>query len=760
MNVEQIMSTLTSDEKIKLLSGKNVWQTVDYPDKGIPSIFMADGPCGLRKQDVGGDHLGIIDSVSATALVSGGCLAATWSRECAEKQGSILGEEAAAENVDVLLAPAMNIVRSPLCGRNFEYFSEDPYLTGEIACGYTHGVQATGVGACAKHYAANNQETEREFINAIIDERTMREIYLPAFEKVIKQEKPQAIMSALNQINGEYGAEHKKLLTDILRNEWGFDGYTVSDWFGIVHYDLAVKAGMDLEMPYSEGVGAEKLKKALISENITEKDIDRCCLHILNAVKSCTERKKARKPAVKSEMLKRHHILSREIATEGIVMLKNEDNILPLKKSEKVAIIGLYAKDPRITLDGSARVIKTDLDVPIDFISKLCKGNCEWAQGYTDSDCANADDKLENEAIALAGRSDKVVFFMGQPEGMESEGHDRKNLYLPKNQEHLLEKLYEANNSIVVVLLNASAVVMPWVGKVKGIFECFLAGQGFGSAVADLLYGVKSPSGKLPVSFTKNLEDTSAYLNFPGNSVDVRYNEGVFVGYRYYDLKHTDLLFPFGFGLSYTTFQYYGLEIEKEIFGADDVEISLSLTIENTGDVAGAEVAELYIGGFDYISKRPLKELKGFEKVFLRPKEKKEIRFTLTKRDFAFYCEEYGDWYVPKGKYKIMVGASSKDIRLKKDIEVFPEKQHLPLLTGWSKIGDLRATPKGEEVYRAIKKRLLSDMSNDTVFCKKSEVTDDNKVEAMALRFINLITNGRIDNDELLSWIAEVNKER
>lgn len=361
MWAEEKLGQLTLEEKIRLLSGKDTWQTVDYPEKGIPAITLADGPCGLRKQEGEGDHLGIHDSIPATATVSGGCLAATWNPECARKNGQILGEEAANAGVDVLLAPALNLVRSPLCGRNFEYLSEDPYLTGEIASGFAEGIQSAGVGCCLKHFAGNNQETEREYINALIDERTLRELYLPGFETAVKKANPMSVMTALNQINGEYGAENKRLLTDILREEWGFEGFTVSDWFGIVHPAKAVEAGMDLDMPYSGGIGAEKIRKAVENGSLSEEAVDRCCLHLLRAVERSQRMKAMRTLKSREELHREHHEMVRQIAREGIILLRNEDSVLPIKADEKLAVIGSYAKEPRYTLEGSARVIRSSL---------------------------------------------------------------------------------------------------------------------------------------------------------------------------------------------------------------------------------------------------------------------------------------------------------------------------------------------------------------------------------------------------------------
>lgn len=759
MNTKEILQQMTIEEKIHLLSGKNFFDTRDYPQYGINSMVMADGPCGLRRQEGKNDHLGINPSIPATATVSGGCLAATWNRDCAYKNGKILGEEAAREGVDVLLAPAMNIVRSPLCGRNFEYFSEDPCLTGEIAAAYTNGVQSTGTGACLKHYAANNQETEREFIDTIVDERTLREIYLSGFEIAVKKARPQAVMSALNQINGTYGAEHKKLLTDILRNEWGFDGITISDWFGVVHASEAVKAGLDLEMPYSEEVGAERIRNALKTGHLTEEEIDNCCSHIIEAAYNCKERKKKgydKEKESRGKMFERHHMESVEIAQEGIVLLRNENKILPLKQEDKVCVIGYYAEHPRFTLDGSAKVICTTYDVPIVEMRKYNK-DIKFAQGYCETE---GNRELRAKAVELAKESDKVVFFMGQPDGVEREGHDRKNLNLPAYQEELLNELIQVNSNIIVVLSNASAVAMPWKDKVKGIFECFFAGQGMGKAIANLLYGKTNPSGKLPVSFTNRLEDTSAWISFPGNKKKVVYGEGVFVGYRYYDVKHTDLLYPFGFGLSYTSFLYSDMKLSSECFREDEEQLEVSLKLKNIGETDGAEVVQLYVGIPQTNVKRPIKELRGFKKIFLKQGEEKTVSFVLTKRDFAYYDENHSEWQVDEGRYQIMAASSAEDIRQMCEIYVESRQKKKKLLSGWSEVRALREIPEGEAIFQKWREKLKNSIEGENGFLKREYLDDEEFMNNMRLRRFCVYSHQTIDNDELLQGIEEVNQVR
>lgn len=768
MDINKIIEKMTLDEKLDMLSGKNNWQTRDMEQYGISSIFMADGPCGLRKQTGQGDHLGIEDSIPATAAVSGGCLAATWNPACAFDNGALLGKEASAADVDLLLAPAMNIVRTPLCGRNFEYFSEDPYLAGELAAAYVKGVQSTGTGACVKHFAANNQETEREYIDAKIDERTFREIYLPAFEKAICEGKPMAVMTALNQVNGIYCSQNPYLLTEILRKEWGFEGITISDWYGVVSRMLAVKAGLDLEMPGNDGVGRSQLKSAVNSGELKMEYIDRACQRILTVVERLGENRRKEKYVSSEALFKENHQKCREIAEEGIVLLKNEENVLPLAPEETIAVIGRFAKEPIMTLSGSARVISTACDIPLEHICAFAPGKVFYAQGFCEETqeyignerYLKKEQELVKEALSLAKSCDKVVFFMGQAAGAEMEGHDRSCLSMPLNQIQLLEKIVSVNKKIIVVLSNASPVEMPWESMVSGIFEAFIAGQGFGRAIARLLYGDVTPSGRLPVSFTKCIEDTSADINFPGDGRTVSYGEGVFVGYRYYDRKKTDVLYPFGYGLSYTVFEYLELRTQGPVFGQQQKTFKISVSLKNTGSRPGAETIQLYIGMFDCKAKRPVKELKGFKKIFLKPGEEQSVDMFLTKKDFAYYDSGRHHWYVPEGNYEIMAGTSSRDIRLCKTIRVEPEIQKFSLLTGWSLMEDLSATPMGKYYYEKIKEILNQYMPDNSLLFSKKDLENEKKLSKMPLRFVNLLTNGIVNNDTLLEWIAEINKER
>ncbi len=758
MSINEIIGKMTIDEKIRFLNGKNNAETLDFPEYGVESMFLADGPCGLRKQDgETGDFLGIGNSVPATATVSGGLLAATWSEECARQNGQILGEECALEGVDLLLAPAINLVRSPLCGRNYEYMSEDPFLTGKIAAGYVNGVQGAGVGACLKHFAANNQETEREFINEVIDERTLRETYLPCFEIPTKEAAPMSVMTALSMINSTFGAENKWLIEDILRQEWGYEGFTVSDWLGVVHPDLAVKAGLDLNMPHSDW-DSDKLKAAYEAGKVSEEEIDQCVYRLMKAVFAAAERRKARKPLDKEQTLRAHHEMTAKIAEEGIVLLRNEENILPLSTGDKVAVIGYHAYEPKITLAGSARVIKTDMERPLDWMKKYGEANITYAQGYHEDD--HVDESLVQEAVRLASSAEKVVYFMGQAPSAEHEGHDRKHLDMPASQEALLTELLKVNANLIVVLFNASAVTMPWRDRVKGIFECFIAGQASGKAIANLLYGKVNPSGKLPVSMTKCLEDTSAYLFFPGTKREVAYHEGVFVGYKYYDLKHTDLLYPFGHGLSYTNFEYYDMKLSCGTLAKGENEVEISLKVKNTGTYIGKEVVQLYVGMFDTYIKRPKKELKGFAKVELYPGEEKLVTLRLSRQDFAYYDVNHHEWYAPTGDYQIMLGSSSADIRLTASLHLEAEKEYMREVSGWSTVEELRKSPKGEEAFQYLKRISLEAVKGESRFFSKDILDDDEKAKAINLRMFNVLTGGKVDTYQLMELLEPVNRER
>ncbi|WP_242239863.1 glycoside hydrolase family 3 C-terminal domain-containing protein [Bacillus cereus group sp. BfR-BA-01309] len=659
-DIKNIISQMTLEEKASLCSGLDFWNTKGIERLGIPSIMVTDGPHGLRKQAEGADHLGIYNSIPSTCFPSAVGLASTWNKELINQVGVALGEECQAENVGVLLGPGANIKRSPLCGRNFEYFSEDPYLSSQMAANHVKGVQSQGVGTSLKHFAANNQEHRRMSVDAIVDERTLREIYLASFEDVIKEAQPWTVMSAYNKINGEYASENTYLLNDILKDEWGFEGFVVSDWGAVNERVASLANGLELEMPSSFGIGEKKIIDAVNGGELTIEKLDQSVERLLNIIFKAVDNQLEN--AVYSK--EAHHQLARVVASESMVMLQNEDSILPLKKEGTVAVIGEFAKQPRYQGGGSSHINPTKLESILEEIKMVSgeKTNILFAQGY-DLASDDVDENMINEAKKVAESADTAVLFVGLPDRYESEGFDRKHLQMPKNHVQLIEAIAEVQNNIVVVLSNGAPIEMPWIGKVKGILEGYLGGQALGGAIADILFGDANPSGKLAETFPKVLSDNPSYLNFPGEGDKVEYKEGVFVGYRYYDKKKIEPLFPFGFGLSYTNFEYCNLSIDKKEIKDTDT-VSVRVNVRNTGKIAGKEIVQLYIKDVESSMIRPEKELKGFEKVELQPGEEKTVSFTLNKRSFAYYNVEWKDWHVETGEFEILVGKSSKEIVL------------------------------------------------------------------------------------------------
>ncbi|MEK5247087.1 glycoside hydrolase family 3 C-terminal domain-containing protein [Bacillus sp. FSL R9-9530] len=659
-DIKKIISQMTLEEKASLCSGLDFWNTKGIERLGIPSIMVTDGPHGLRKQAEGADHLGIYNSIPATCFPSAVGLASTWNKELIKQVGVALGEECQAENVGVLLGPGANIKRSPLCGRNFEYFSEDPYLSSQMAANHVKGVQSQGVGTSLKHFAANNQEHRRMSVDAIVDERTLREIYLASFEDVIKEAQPWTVMSAYNKVNGEYASENNYLLNDILKDEWGFEGFVVSDWGAVNERVASLANGLELEMPSSFGIGEKKIVDAVNCGKLSVEKLDQAAERLLYIIFKAYDNQLEN--AVYSKDA--HHQLAREVASESMVMLQNEASILPLKKEGTVAVIGGFAKQPRFQGGGSSHINPTNLESILEEIETVSgeKTNILFAQGY-DIASDDVNESMVNEAKKIAERADTAVLFVGLPDRYESEGFDRKHLQMPENHVQLIEAIGEVQSNIVVVLSNGAPIEMPWIGKVKGILEGYLGGQALGGAIADILFGDANPSGKLAETFPKVLSDNPSYLNFPGEGDKVEYKEGVFVGYRYYDAKNIESLFPFGFGLSYTNFEYSNLSInKKEITDTDTV--SISMNVKNTGSRVGKEIVQLYIKDIESSMTRPEKELKGFEKVELQPGEEKTVSFTLNKRSFAYYNVELKDWHVETGEFEILVGKSSKEIVL------------------------------------------------------------------------------------------------
>lgn len=655
MKYRKIIDNMTLEEKASLCVGKDYWHSKNIERLGIPEITMSDGPHGLRVQKAKADNLGINESEVSTCFPASSTLANSWNKELAYKLGKTLGEEASYEGVDIVLGPAINIKRSPLCGRNFEYFSEDPYLTGKMGVEYVKGLQTNDVGACVKHFAANNQENRRRTINTVVDERTLREIYLKAFEIIVKEAKPWAIMSAYNKLNGEYCTENEELL-NILKKEWNFDGIVITDWGAENDRVKGLIAGNELEMPGGRGEGAKEIVDAVKSGRVSEQYLDEIVDKILQVAFKANERNN-----IKNYNREQHHNIALEIAEDSIVLLKNEENILPLKKT-KIALIGDMAKTPRYQGAGSSTINPYHLENAYEcFIDN--KIEVDYVKGYERIESEN-DISLREEAIKLAQKSEIVVIFAGLTENYESEGMDRTTLELPQNQNKLIEEICEINENVVVVLSNGSPVTMPWKEKVKAIITGYLGGEAGARAMVNCLLGKVNPSGKLAETYPLKLEDTPCYKNYPGTEVSVEYKESIFVGYRYYDTNNVEVLYPFGYGLSYTNFEYSKLHIEEK----DDIYVSF--IIKNIGNVKGKEIAQIYISQEDTIIFKSKKELKGFEKIELKPGEEKSITIVLSKKDFEYYNVETKKWEIESGKYKILVGKSSKDIVLEQEIEI------------------------------------------------------------------------------------------
>jgi beta-glucosidase len=651
--VTTILKKLTLEEKARLCGGGGFWDTAALPGHGIPAINLTDGPHGVRKQEGAADHLGMNGSVQTTCFPTAAGLACSWDKALITEVAAAIGEEAQACDVQVVLGPGANIKRSPLCGRNFEYYSEDPYLTGQLAAAHIRGLQRQGVGASLKHFAVNNQETRRFNINAIVDQRALREIYLAGFETAVKEARPWTVMAAYNQINGEYCSQNKKLLTDILRDQWGFEGLVVSDWFAVCERELGLAAGLDLEMPTSAGVGAAAIVEAVNNGSLSAETLDAAVERILKVVLRAAAGKKPGAAFDKTA----HHALARQAARESVVLLKNQGGILPLANSGRVALMGKFAQEPRYQGMGSSYIHATQVDIPVEEIKKIAP-RAEVTYSETLEDAREAA-KAADVCILFAGLSDKE----------DTEGMDRQHLRLPDAQNQLIEEVAALNPNLVVVLMNGSAVEMPWLTKARGVLEAYLGGQAMAGAVAEILFGEACPCGKLAETFPLRLQDTPCYLNFPGGQEAVEYREGLFVGYRYYDKADVAPLFPFGFGLSYTAFAYSGLALDKvEMTDADTLTVKVA--VKNTGSRGGSEIVQLYVRDTHSTVIRPDKELKGFEKIALEPGEEQTVAFTLNKRAFAFYDPGMADWRVESGDFEILIGTSSADILLAATVRV------------------------------------------------------------------------------------------
>ena len=659
-NVKEIVSQMTLEEKAGMCSGKDFWHLKSVERLGIPEVMVSDGPHGLRKQAENADHLGINESIKAVCFPTACATACSFDRDLLEEMGYALGKECQAENVSVLLGPAVNIKRSPLCGRNFEYFSEDPYLAGQMAKAHIQGVQKEGVGTSIKHFAANNQEYHRMSASSEVDERTLREIYLAAFETPIKEAKPKTVMCSYNQINGVFASEDPWLLDEVLRKEWGYEGYVMSDWGAVNERVPGLKAGLELEMPASGGETDRQIVEAVKNGTLKEEILDRAVERILNVIFDYVDHKK-------DEVfdMEKDHALAEKVETESMVLLKN-DGILPLKKGSRVAFIGAFAKNPRYQGGGSSHINSFRVTGALEAAEGMA--DITYAEGYgLEKD--EIDEALVKEAVKAAKEAEVAVIFAGLPDAFESEGYDRVHMKMPNCQNHLIHEVCNVQPNVVVVLHNGSPVEMPWADEVKGILEAYLGGQAVGAAEAKILFGDANPCGKLAETIPYKLSDNPSYLNFPGDGETVEYKEGIFVGYRYYDKKEMPVRYPFGYGLSYTEFAYSNLKLDKKSMKDTDT-LTVSVDVTNTGSREGKEIVQLYVEDLTGSANRPVRELKNFVKVSLAPGETKTVQMELNKRSFAWYNVKLHDWYAASGIYEIQIGKSSREIVLSDTVEV------------------------------------------------------------------------------------------
>ncbi|MGB3886437.1 glycoside hydrolase family 3 C-terminal domain-containing protein [Gordonia sp. (in: high G+C Gram-positive bacteria)] len=687
--VQELLDALTVEEKASLTSGADFWTTKAIERLGISSVMLTDGPHGLRKQAGAADHLGINDSVPATCFPPAVALGSTFDAELAERMGQAIGTEAAIEDVAVVLGPGINIKRSPLCGRNFEYVSEDPIVAGHIGAALVRGIESVGVGTSLKHFAANNQETDRMRVSADIDPRPLHEIYLRAFEHIVTETQPWTVMCSYNRINGVYASQDPWLLTDTLRTAWGFEGLVVSDWGAVSDRVAALAAGLDLEMPYSGGAADAAVVAAVADGSLSSEALDLAVTRIVQLVA-----KAAQRPAVAGPLdVDAHHALAREVAGRSIVLLKN-DGLLPLAPDASVAVIGEFARSPRFQGGGSSHINPTRVDSVLDALVAVCGDRARFAPGFAFD--GSAGETLRSEAVELAAQQDVVVLCVGLPDADESEGFDRTHINLPVGQLELIDAVRKANPNVVVVLSNGSVVALPFRDHVPAIVETWLLGQAGGSATVDVLTGAVNPSGRLTETIPLRLEDTASYGNFPGAVGHVRYGEGIHVGYRWYDSRGFDVAYPFGHGLSYTEFSYGQASVNTDANG--DLIVTVPLT--NTGDRDGREVVQVYTGLDNSVVERAPRELKAFASMAVAAGQSREATITVRRKDLAYWDVRADAFVVEGGEYRLEVGASSRDIRSTTTIAVTGDELHLPL-TMESSFGEVLAHPVAGPVVQA-----------------------------------------------------------
>lgn len=698
MDVKKLVGQMTLEEKARMLSGLDMWHLSGVERLGIESVMVTDGPHGLRKQLNTGDHLGINDSVPATCFPTAAALSCSFDREMVREVGRALGEECQSENVAVILGPGANIKRSPLCGRNFEYFSEDPCLSGEMAAAHIQGVQSQDVGVSLKHFAANNQEYRRNTTDARIDERTLREIYLASFERAVKKAKPWTMMCSYNKINGAYSCQNKWLLSDVLRDEWGFDGYVMTDWGAMDDKIASVRAGLELQMPGGDPRAPQLVVEAVKSGELDEALVDRAVERILNITCRYLEKRRA---GYKADM-QAHDALARRVAARCCVLLKNQDDLLPLSGDMKIAFIGEMADKMRYQGSGSSHINPYRLTNALDAAAEYAQ--VTYCPGYvTDRD--ETVEELLNQAVQAAAEAGVAVIFAGLPDAFESEGFDRSHMRMPENQIELIRRVCEVQKNVVVALSGGSPVEMPWLDQVSAVVMGYLGGQAAGAGMVDVLFGAVNPGGRLAETFPIKLSDNPSYLNFPGDNHTVEYREGIFVGYRYYDKKQMDVRFPFGYGLSYTRFEYSNLRLSCQSMRSSQ-SLSVSVDVKNAGFIAGDEVVQLYVAPDTHGVNRPVRELRNFERITLAPGETRTVRFELCPRDFAYYETRIHDWYVEGGVYNIQIRKNAAEGILSAPVRVEAERA-LPVTYSMdTTLSELLENPVGGEFF----KKLFSEM--------------------------------------------------
>jgi beta-glucosidase len=753
--IEKIMSKLSVEEKISLLSGAGYFHSQEIEEAGIPSFNMADGPHGLRKQEQDTGLENAFSAIEAVCFPTACATACSFDKNLLFELGQALGDECQAEDIAILLGPGVNIKRTPLCGRNFEYFSEDPFLSSKLAASLIQGLESKGVGACLKHFAVNNQETRRMSVSANVDMRTLREIYLASFEDAVIEGRPSSVMCSYNRVNGTYASENEFLLTKILRKEWGYDGLVISDWDAVNDRVKGLSAGLNLEMPGSQGRGASKILAEFKKGSLDEEIINDAVKKIVKISLAWKENHHG-KPYDKEK----HHNLAKKIESESIVLLKNDDNILPLEKTKKILFVGEFAEKPRFQGGGSSRINCYKTVSAVEAAS--CYANVGYVKGFGIYD-KEKDAKLFEEAVIAAKEADAVVIFAGLSDADESEGIDREHMDLNANQNELIERIAMVQENTVVVLHNGSPVSLPWLGKIKGLIELYLGGQAAGEAVVDVLFGDVNPSGKLAETFPVKIEDNPSFLNFPGSNDEVNYNEGLFVGYRYYDKKKMSVAFPFGYGLSYTAFDYQSISLSKEII-QDTEKVTVNVKIKNNGNRKGKEVIQLYIAG-PHKTDSPEKELKGFEKIELEPGETGEVNFTLNKRSFAHWDTEYQTWRVFNEKYTILAGSHSRNLPLKAELQVtetgiYKKKFHINSI-----IGEVLQHPAGKELLHArleafIARTVTSGNENEDVINKGVNRSMLYKMlENFPLRGLISTTGGKLSEEMINALLKKMNEE-